>query len=93
MTIVTSGSATAGETYTLECSLRGTSDPIIFQWLGAPEGISLITSNTIKQMNSTLQFKPINASHEGLYTCQAVVGSTILETQIEISVTGKSYSK
>ena len=96
MTITPSGSPTAGGTYTLECSVSGTSDPAMnFQWSLGPAGNrTLLTSGTSITINSNssisqLQFTSLQASHGRHYTCQATVGCVAVEGTTSVEVDRK----
>ena len=91
-----SGSPMAGEPFSLECSLSGTSDSAVFQWLkGQTDNRTLLTSDGSTTINSTssvsqLLFSPLRASHGGLYTCQAsVMGLATLEGSTNVQVNRK----
>ena len=91
-----SGSPTAGEPFSLECSLSGTSDSTTFQWLKGPaDNMSQLTSDDTTAINSTssvsqLLFSPLRASHGGLYTCQAtIVGGATFEGSTTLQVNRK----
>ena len=91
-----SGSPMAGEPFSLECSLSGTSDSATFQWLKGPaDNRTQLPSDGSTTINSTssvsqLLFSPLRASHGGLYTCQAtVVGSATLEESTTMQVNRK----
>ena len=63
------GILTAGQTYSLNCSLNGTSDAVIYQWFKGPAA-----SNGIQLTNnSRVQVSSLKASDAGLYTCRAMV--------------------
>ena len=95
--ITTSGSPSAGETFSLECSISGTSDDATFQWLrGSPDNRTQLTSGGSRTINSTssvsqLQFSPLRASHGGLYTCQVMVGNAAVEETTTVEV-NREYS-
>ena len=75
------GTPTAGETFSLNCSLSGITDPVIYQW---------INSNGTQLTNvSQLEFSPLLASHGGLYTCQATLGGVIVEGNATVEVSRK----
>ena len=80
--ITPTGTSTAGETFSLNCSVNGTTDPTTYQWF---EG----TANSGTQLInvSQLEFSPLRASHTGLYTCQATVGGVMVEgtTTVEVN--------
>ena len=77
--ITSTGTSTAGETFSLDCSVSGTDDSATYQWSDS-NGTRL--ANT-----SQLQFSPLLASHAGTYTCEATVGGVVVEnsTTLEIS--------
>ena len=95
MAITPSGSPTAGESYSLECSVSGTSDSATFQWLEGPtDNRTQLTSDGSRTVNSTssvsqLQFSPLRASHGGPYTCQATVVGVVVEGTATVVVNGK----
>ena len=92
MIITTSGSPIAGEIYTLECSVSGTSDPATFQWLeGPPDNRTQLTGDAINSNSSVsqLRFSTLMASHGGLYTCKATVGSVVVERTVTLEVSRK----
>ena len=93
------GSPTAGESYTLECSAGGSEG--IFQWLGPPDGMtsdvdSHSNVNTVSTATtSQLQFRPIQQSDNGSYTCNAsaIIGGLALSSEpVVISVNGTMTS-
>ena len=92
-----SDSPTAGKTYSLECSVNGTSDNATFQWLEGPtDNRTQLTTDGSRTINSTssvsqLQFSPLRASHGGQYTCQATVMGVVLERSANVVVDGKLY--
>ena len=91
------GSPIAGENYTLECSAGG-STAITFEWLGPPDGgTSVVNSNTLtvtsNSSTSQLQFRPLQQSHNGLYSCRVTVNgqqSSVSSLPLELHVTGIS---
>ena len=92
------GSPLAGESFSLECSLSGTSDSTTFQWLKGPaDNMTQLTSDGSTTINSAstvsqLLFSPLRASHGGLYTCQAtVVGGAIFERSTTVEVNCKLW--
>ena len=77
------GSSTAGETYTLQCSVNGTSKPATFHWLMGQVPLSnqnelndmrlSVTSNPSARYTQ-LQFRPLSQRlHNGSYCCSAMV--------------------
>ena len=93
--MISSGSPIAGESYSLECSAGGST--ATFQWLmGPPDGRTPIANSAgviaviSTSFTSHLQFKPIQQSHSGLYSCQATTdGGALSSDPIEISVPSK----
>ena len=81
-----SGTNTAGEIYSLECSVTvtgSTDQPLTITWLDRP--VSSVMVTTTGSM-STLKFTPLSASHAGTYTCRATVGSTMQTETIDVTV-------
>ena len=102
VTIVSSGSAIAGESYSLTCSATLV-DPIPlpsniptpnFEWLFGPNGDASLPSGitlpvTVESGNtfiSTLQFSILGQSHSGMYTCR--LGAGVLANSTIINVQG-----
>ena len=75
------GTPTAGQPYSLDCSLNGTADTVTYQWLD---------SNGTHLMNtSQLRFSPLVASRTGAYTCRATVGSVVVEKIATLEISRK----
>ena len=81
-----SGTNTAGETYSLECSatVTGSNDQPTITWLDddveisssdATRMVSVITMNPGSSYSSTLTFAPLSASDTGTYTCRVMAES------------------
>ena len=90
---MTSGSLAAGESYILECSAGDSMAN--FQWLKGPaDGRTQVISSdsiTISSTSTTsqLQFRPLQQSDNGSYTCNATVGGlSLLSEPVVISVNG-----
>ena len=83
------GILTAGQTYSLNCSLEltGTTNTVTYWWFkgSASNGAQLINT-------SQLQFSSVRASDAGLYTCQATVGSVAIEETTTVTVSRKCLS-
>ena len=83
----------AGESYTLECFAGGFM--AVFEWMGPPDGRTPISSSITISSNSTLsllQFRPLQQSHSGSYSCHAITNEgTPSSEPIEIRVNGNSY--
>ena len=80
VSIIFSGTATAGESYSLECTVTvtGSTDQPTITWLGPMDNI--ITSGAVMTGSmSTLTFSPLAASHAGIYTCRATLDSAMAQ--------------
>ena len=75
------GIPTAGQTYSLDCSVSGTSNPATYQWFDS-NGTQL--ANT-----SQLQFSPLRVSDAGVYTCRATVEGEVLEGSVTVNINCK----
>ena len=91
------GSPIAGENYTLECSTGGI--VATFEWFGPPNGSTPIvnTSSVITIISnlstSQLQFRPLQQSHNGSYSCCAITDEDTLTSEpTEISVNGNQFN-
>ena len=102
VTISSSGSSIAGESYSLTCSATLV-DPVplpsniptpTFEWFFGPNGnaslpsgaIPMATVQTFNTFSSTLQFSLLSQSHSGMYVCRLGVG--ILSNSAIITVQG-----
>ena len=88
VSIAPSGTTTAGERYSLECSatVTGSTDQPTITWLDpmnnpVPSGMVTTTGSM-----STLTFSPLSASHAGTYTCRATVGSIVQTATMDVTV-------
>ena len=93
-----SGTNTAGETYSLVCSVLSPSEPTI-TWLDdgvqitsdSSRTVSATTSEGFNRYSSTLTLNPLSASHAGTYTCRATVNSEMaMDTEI-VTIQSKYY--
>ena len=93
VSITASGTNTAGETYSLVCSVtvRGSTEQPSITWL-EDDGqiasdplitVSPTTSDGGDGYSTTLSFDPLATSHTGTYTCRATVGGEI-QTDTEV---------
>ena len=81
--ITSGGTPTAGQNYSLDCSVSGTTDPATYQWFD--------NNGTLLTNTSQLQFSPLLASHAGTYTCRATVGSVVVESSDMVDINCKIY--
>ena len=89
-----SGSPIAGESYTLECSAGGSEGT--FQWLGPPDDMTpveesgqrldIISNDTF----SRLQFRPVQQSDNGVYSCNATINGALISSSVDVSVHGNA---
>ena len=96
-TITLFGDNTAGETYSLVCSVAAIPTPTI-TWLDdgveittdSSRTVSVTTSDGSNRYSSTLTFNPLSASHAGTYTCRATLTSGEMDTDtVMITVRGE----
>ena len=87
--ITSSGTASAGESYRLECTVTvtGSDDQPVISWLTLGPMDNMITSGVMMNEGlSTLTFNPLAASHAGTYTCRATLGSVMGSASTTITV-------
>ena len=87
--ITSSGTAMAGESYSLECSVSvtGSTDQPTITWMDSVN--NQITSGVITSgSTSTLTFNPLVASHAGTYTCRATLNNAMQSASRTITVQG-----
>ena len=97
--ITSSGPSAAGATITLECSFSGTNDndSTNFQWFKGPSNNrSQLTSDDLLTIHSNSSISQLNisslrASHAGIYTCQATVGSVVDEGAEIVNINRKYW--
>ena len=93
VSITSTGTATAGETFRLICTVAvtGSNDQLMITWVMGPmnnmintntDGVTVVTTGNI----STLTFNPLAASHAGTYTCRATLGSAMDSASTTITV-------
>ena len=92
VSITTSGTNTAGEAYSLQCSVTvtGSTDQSTITWLDptnnpVPSEMVITTGSM-----STLTFNPLAASHAGTYTCRATVGGAVQNATEDVRVQSES---
>ena len=95
LSITASGSPIAGESYTLECSAGGPEG--VFQWLGPPDGRTPVVENSPRVniasniISSQLQFRPVQQTDNGSYSCNATIDeSTLISDPITVAVNGSA---
>ena len=93
--ITSSGIKTAGESYTLECTVTvtGSTDQPTIIWLDNGAVISSTTTRMVSGItgsagsySTTLTFNPLAASHAGTYTCRATLDSAMDSASRTITV-------
>ena len=94
--ITSIGTATAGESYSLKCSVTvtGSTDTPTITWLdngveissSDPTRMVSMTTGSPGSYSSTLMFNPLSASDAGLYTCRAVLGSAVDTETMDVTV-------
>lgn len=84
------GFPVAGENYTLEYSVRGTTEPVSFQWWKRfPNELNMVSINDANVHTSQLQFSPLNQQyHNGSYCCNITVGQVNHNKCFEVTVRG-----
>ena len=96
-TVSSSGTARAGMTYSLICSVSKTVGGLINSptatWttggVAVSNGNGIAVSNTTDDMTatSTLTFDPLRTSHEGRFVCGGTLTSPALDTALMPSIT------
>ena len=87
-----SGSVTAGESYSLQCTVTvtGSTDQPTITWLYDASSDPIITvsvtSGSAGSYSSRLMFNQLAASHAGTYTCRATLGSAVDSASTTITV-------
>ena len=103
ISIFPSGSQTAGESYTLTCSIavaKGVIDTLTAHWSGPGmhmEGVTATNVSTQTLGNSStfildLTFTPLRQSHDGDYRCTADLATFTNSYNIGILTTGTIFS-
>ena len=90
VSIISSGTATAGESYSLRCTVTvtGSTDQPTITWLMGPMNNQMMVSSGIVTTGSmsTLIFNPLSASDAGTYTCRTTLGSVMDSASMTITV-------
>ena len=86
LSITTSGTNTAGETYNLVCSatVTGSTDQPTITWLDPINNTVPSEMITTTGSMSTLTFNPLAASHTGTYTCRATITGNVTHTDTKV---------
>ena len=95
VSITASGTNTAGETYSLVCSVTvtGSTDTPTITWFDSMD--STVPSDMVSTTGSmsTLAFNPLSTSHAGTYTCRATVDGGMQtnanQGAVDVTVQGK----
>ena len=93
--ITTSGTNTAGETYSLECSATvtgSTTDELTIIWLDPMNNTVPSEMVTTTGSVNTLTFNPLAAAHAGTYTCRATAGDIVQYATVDVRVQSESFS-
>jgi hypothetical protein len=77
-TVTSTGTPTAGETFSLDCSVSGIDDPVTYQWFD--------NNGTQLTNTSQLRFSPLRVSEGGDYTCRATVRGVVVEETTTVNV-------
>ena len=104
VSITSSGTATAGESYSLVCSVTVTEsneesvEPMIM-WLGIgnfTENFQIISENTSMSeydhpdiYSKRLTFRSLVALNSGTYVCKIIAGQVIITKEFRLHVNGK----
>ena len=94
------GNNTAGDNYSLECSVNvtgSTAQPIITRWVydgmeinsTDPTRMVSMTTGSAGSYSSTLMFSPLRASDAGMFVCQAILGDAMNSQSFSVAVQGK----
>ena len=93
VSVTDSGDNTAGETYSLECSVTvtGSTDTPTITWLD-PMNNQITAGVMTTGSMSTLTFDPLSASDAGTYTCRATLDGAEVDGSTDVVVIkGKYY--
>ena len=96
--ITASGTNTAGETYSLVCSVTVTesTDQPIITWLDPMNNPVPSEMVTRTGSMSTLTFNPLSASNAGTYTCRATIATLSVSDErtftVQVNIPGRSIS-
>ena len=83
---ISQATSVTGEKFALQCSVLGAGDFLTqIEWLNS-ERMRINTSNSFSVQ---LRFSPLQASHNGIYTCKATVEDVVLEKNYTVYVKRK----
>ena len=93
--ITFSGSAIAGESYRLRCTVTvtGSTDQPVFTWLMGPMNSEVTAGVETADSMSMLTFNPLAATHAGTYTCRATLNSAMDSETVTVSVESEWFNK
>ena len=76
VTIIPQATSVIGERFTLQCSVHGAGDFLTWiDWLNIEHTSGIFIKKYSSRANIQLQFVTLQASHAGVYTCEARVGN------------------
>ena len=86
----TSGDNTAGKMFILNCTLSGVPESVnvVITWLRNVTVINTTSDGKITVSNSQLIFNPLQASQEGIFSCQVMIEGATDEKSFNITVNG-----
>lgn len=90
--IISSGSTTAGQKYTLACHVSSTLLNATFYWiktLVSDENTTLTNKSTMISTMSQLLFSPLKTSDGGLYVCKVRLGDVLAVGNFSVIVQSK----
>ena len=90
VSLTPSGTAIAGQSYSLICSVTvtGSNDTPTITWLDPIDNQITTGVETTGKM-STLTFNPLAASHTGQYTCEVRLGGAVEYEKIIVTLRGE----
>ena len=93
--ITPSGVSTAGDEYSLTCTVTvtGSTDQLAITWLRSPMNSEVTDGVVTTDRMSTLTFNALAASHAGTYTCRAALGSAMDSETMTVSVASEWFNK
>ena len=98
VSITSSGANTAGESYSLECTVTvtGSTDQPTITWMDNSTEIISTTARMISEItgsagsySNTLIFSPLRASDAGMFKCRATLGNVESSQIFNVAVRGE----